>query len=291
MHWRAAPWNLGVFGVYRDARSLATRMWMFRLSQLLAILGWGLLACLLFAPGSRFQPDVLAGTLPAACFLLVSRTRDKRLYIASLLNPRLKADPQAIARAIAVRYAHIRFGQGDDRPMRELAAEHDLASTVAARVAYMEGRFADALDVIDRHVSLLAAQNPVAAEKFRAGQAVHLAELALYAAESRQIPVTEGVPRAKAVVAGQPLPPAFQALIAVLSGDPETALPLARKARRQPGSRLDLADIHCTLAHVHGVLGDCAKASESLNRARGLVPILPAPLTWPGGWTVPARAR
>ena len=99
----------------------------------------------------------------------------------------------------------------------------------------------------------------------------------MYAAEARQIPVTEGIPRANAAMAGKTLPPTNQALIAVLSGDPETALPLARKARWQPSSRLDLADIYCTLAHVHGLLGDRAKAHEFLGRARGLVPIYARP--------------
>ncbi|MEY9932271.1 hypothetical protein ABH926_006920 [Catenulispora sp. GP43] len=272
VQWRAEPRNLGVFGVYRDTRSLATRKWLFRFSQLVAILGWGLLAGSLFTPGGRFQRDIVAGTLLAACFLLASRTRDKRSYIAGLLKPRLNSDPQVIAGVLAVQYADIRFGQGDDRPMRVLAVEQGLDSMPAARVAYMEGRFTDALTIVDRQVSLLAARNPAAAEKSRAGQAGHLAELALYAAEARQVPVAEAVPRAKALMAGQPFPLALQALIAVLSGDPQTALPLARKARRQPGSRLDLADIHCTLAHIHDVLGDRAAANESLERARALAP-------------------
>jgi tetratricopeptide (TPR) repeat protein len=269
---RAVPGNLGVFGLHRDARSLRSRVWIFRVAQLLALLESGLLASALLPSGGRFQRDVFSGTVLAACFLLASRTRDKRLFIAGLFKPRLKADPQVLARVLAVRYAETRFGQGDDRPMRALAAEQDGESMVNARIAYMEGRFADALAILDRQLSLLAGQNPDAAAKSRAEQAVHLAELALYAAEARQIPVSEAVPRAKASLAGQPVPLSLQALIAVLSGDPRTALPLARKARRQPGSRVDLADIHCTLAHVHGILGDRAAADESVERARALAP-------------------
>jgi hypothetical protein len=277
VQWRVLPCNLGVLGVWRDTRSLALRIWIFRVFQLLAVVGWGVLAALLTTPGSSIQSDVWAGTLVAVCGLLASRTSNKRSFIGSLFNPRPKADPEVLARAIPYRYALIRFAQGDDRPMREVADEGGPDALPPARIAYIEGRFVDALDVLDSQLALLASRSPAAAERFRAEYGAHLAELALYAVEAQQIPVTEGLPRVHAAMAAKPLPPAYQALLAVLSGDPQAALPWARQARPTATSRLDLADIYCTLAHVHGVLGDRAKAYELLDRARALVPIYARP--------------
>jgi len=277
VQWRVLPWNLAVVGVWRDTRSLAMRIWMFRVFQLLAVAGWGVLAGSLTTPGSRIQRDVWAGVLVAVCGVLTSRTLNKRLFIGSLFNPRPKTDPEVLARAISYQYAYIRFAQGDDRPMRDLAAKGGPDALPLARIAYVEGRFVDALDVLDSQLALLTSRGPAAAERFRAEYGAHLAELALYAVEARQIPAAEGLPRVHAAMAAQPLPPAYQALLAVLSGDPRAALPWAGKARPQATSRLDLADVYCSLAHVHGVLGDRIKAHEFLDRARALVPIYARP--------------
>jgi uncharacterized protein (UPF0297 family) len=241
------------------------------------VVGWGVLAGSLTPPGSPIQRDVWVGALVAVCGVLSSRTPNKRSYIGSLFNPRPKTDPAVLARAISYNYANIRFGQGDDRPMRDLAAEGGPDALPLARIAYVEGRFADALDVLDSQAAFLASRGPAAAERFRAEYGAHLAELALYAVEARQIPAAEGLPRVYAAMAAKPLPPVYQALLAVLSGDPHAALPWAGEARPKATSRLDQADVFCSLAHVHGVLGNRIKAHEFLDRARALVPIYARP--------------
>jgi hypothetical protein len=166
-----------------------------------------------------------------------------------------------------------------ERLVGQLNAQHpDLRTVRASRVLVLEarGRYAEALTVAIG-MSSVAEQRQDAAAALAA-----VAGLTGAAVEAGQLEAAAGLPVAaralnEAVQLGKPsyMLDGVRALLALLAGDPQLAVQLARIACDNNESSLGRADDLATLARAYMAAGDNCAARRALAKAERLVPWWP----------------
>jgi len=163
-----------------------------------------------------------------------------------------------------------------DRLAREFP---ELRSATYTRVSVLEarGRYAEALSL-----SLGLMQAPDTSQKDAALTLAGMAGLAAAAVEAKQLPAEMGLPVARraledAVAMGYPRykTDGTRALLALLEGDAETAVQLARSGAESGDHLLSRADDLATLARAHMANGDNRAARAALAEAEKLAPWWP----------------
>lgn len=161
--------------------------------------------------------------------------------------------------------------------MHQLTVADPAARAVrASRLLVLEarGRYAEALTLA---IGMSEADGQDAAAVMAA-----VAGLTGAAVEAGQLDAHDGLPVAaralnEAVELGKPsyMLDGVRALIALLAGDPQLAVRLARTACRNNDGSLHRADDLATLARAYMAAGDNSKARKTLAKAERLVPWWP----------------
>ncbi|RSM73644.1 hypothetical protein DMH04_40805 [Kibdelosporangium aridum] len=164
-----------------------------------------------------------------------------------------------------------------ERLVNQLTVANPSAQKVrASRVLVLEarGRYAEALTLA---IGMSDAEGQDAAAALAA-----VAGLTGAAIEAGQLDAQDGLPVAaravnEAVELGKPsyMLDGVRALIALLAGDPQLAVRLARAACKNNCGSLGRADDLATLARAYMAAGDNSKARETLAKAERLVPWWP----------------
>lgn len=164
-----------------------------------------------------------------------------------------------------------------ERLVSQLTVAHPTVRAVrASRVLVLEarGRYAEALTLA---IGMAEAEGQDMAAALAA-----VASLAGAAIEAGQLDAHQALPVAaralnEAVELGEPsyMLDGVRALIALLAGDPQLAVRLARTACRNNDRSLSRADDLATLARAYMAAGDNSKARATLAKAERLVPWWP----------------
>jgi hypothetical protein len=168
-----------------------------------------------------------------------------------------------------------------ERLVGRLNAEHPRLRTVrASRVLVLEarGRYSEALTLA---IGMTASDDGQQPHDAAAAMAA-VAGLTGAAVEAGQLEASAGLPVAaralnEAVELGKPsyMMDGVRALLALLAGDPQLAVRLARLACENNDSSLSRADDLATLARAYMATGDNSAARRTLAKAERLVPWWP----------------
>jgi hypothetical protein len=271
------PFPVRAFGVWRDDRDFLVRAVLLRSTEVAFVVFYGGLWYSLLGSDDGQVLFVLIAV--AGLWLMVVTHYGDSPGAALIASVRARRVPGLTDRARNIRDVHdeFRFALGDDRPMRERLAAGGPDRVAEHHVAYIEGRFDDALYALEGLRADCEAAGPRALRVYVAKLAMREVEVAFLAAESGQLAVADMVARFPLPAKAAPQLSHLLGLKAALTGDLEAALRLARRGCRAPSSRLDLVDAWCTLAHVQGLLGRDAEAAATLDRARRLAPAYARP--------------
>jgi hypothetical protein len=175
----------------------------------------------------------------------------------------------------------VRAGRLDEaeRLVGRLNAEHPSTRTVrASRVLVLEarGRYSEALTLA------IGMSDDDAGEQDAAASMAAVAGLTGAAVEAGQLEAADGLPVAaralnEAIELGKPsyMMDGVRALLALLAGDPQLAVRLARLACENNDDSLSRADDLATLARAYMAAGDNSAARRALAQAERLVPWWP----------------
>jgi Flp pilus assembly protein TadD len=166
-----------------------------------------------------------------------------------------------------------------ERLVGRLNAEHPRQRTVrASRVLVLEarGRYSEALTLA------IGMSGDDSEEQDAAASMAAVAGLTGAAVEAGQLPAADGLPVAaralnEAIELGKPsyMMDGVRALLALLAGDPQLAVHLARLACENNDDSLSRADDLATLARAYMAAGDNSAARRALPQAERLVPWWP----------------
>jgi hypothetical protein len=165
-----------------------------------------------------------------------------------------------------------------ERLVGRLNAEHPRLRTVkASRVLVLEarGRYSEAL-------TLAIGMSDEESDREAANTMAAVAGLTGAAVEAGQLTASDGLPVAaralnEAIQLGRPshMMDGVRALLALLAGDPQLAVRLARLACQNDDDSLSRADDLATLARAYMAAGDNSAARRALAQAERLVPWWP----------------
>jgi hypothetical protein len=165
-----------------------------------------------------------------------------------------------------------------ERLVGRLNAEHPKLRTVkASRVLVLEarGRYSEAL-------TLAIGMSDEESDREAANTMAAVAGLTGAAVEAGQLTASDGLPVAaralnEAIQLGRPshMMDGVRALLALLAGDPQLAVRLARLACQNDDDSLSRADDLATLARAYMAAGDNSAARRALAQAERLVPWWP----------------
>ncbi|ONI85237.1 hypothetical protein ALI144C_13040 [Actinosynnema sp. ALI-1.44] len=195
--------------------------------------------------------------------------------VSAALVERREVDTPCVSQVVEL----VQAGELDaaERLVSQLTVANPTARTIrASRVLVLEarGRYGEALALA---IGMSEAEGQDAAAAMAA-----VAGLTGAAIEAGQLDAHQGLPVAaralnEAVELGKPsyMLDGVRALIALLAGDPQLAVRLARTACRNNDGSLGRADDLATLARAYMAAGDNSKARATLAKAERLVPWWP----------------
>ncbi len=242
--------------------------------------------CITVDAGPGRRPRVVGAVFGAACVVaLLFASWPFALggvaVLAGTVIPMVRCARKAEVPGVVEVVELVQAGRLDEaeRLVSRLTAEHPRQRTVrASRVLVLEarGRYSEALTLA------IGMSDDDAGRQDAAASMAAVAGLTGAAVEAGQLSASAGLPVAaralnEAIQLGKPshMMDGVRALLALLAGDPQLAVHLARLASKNNDDSLTRADDLATLARAYMAAGDNSAARRALAKAERLVPWWP----------------
>ncbi|MEV4318244.1 hypothetical protein [Actinocrispum sp. NPDC049592] len=243
--------------------------------------------CITVDAGPGRRPRVVGAVFGAACavalllFVGWPCALGGAAVLAGTVIPMVRCARKAEVPGVVEVVELVQAGRLDEaeRLVGRLTAEHPRQRTVrASRVLVLEarGRYSEALTLA------IGMSDDDAGRQDAAASMAAVAGLTGAAVEAGQLSASAGLPVAaralnEAIQLGKPshMMDGVRALLALLAGDPQLAVHLARLASKNNDDSLTRADDLATLARAYMAAGDNSSARRALAKAERLVPWWP----------------